>query len=881
MADEALSDVPNGQDDTPADGSNLSKSQPWLSLLDASEKAFKDYQDKCDNIDKLYANMSRLASSSREREFQLFWANVQVVGPSIYSRPPVPVVVPRFKDRRPVARTSSEVLERVCIVTMQTQDLDSVLIGVRNDLTTISRGQVWLQLESKGGEDCVTVEHLDRRDYRCDPVRTEKECDWKAKRAWMTKKEARARFYKCSGNLYQSASYVGPKKRNESYGEGDDKTLKAPIWEIWCKSANKVIWVAEGCVTVLDEAPPHLELEGFFPCPKPAVGTVQRGTLVPIPDILFYKDQLEEINEITGRIAALTDAVKVRGFYPGGSATVTDAIENAINQTANNAMLIPISNWAGMGTATAKDMVLWWPLDQIATVIKELIELRKQLIDDVYQITGLSDIMRGSTVASETLGAQKLKSQYGSVRIRDKQNEMTRLARDIIAIAGEIIAENYTSKQVNDLAQMQLPTDADIKAKMKPLEADLKQITAMAQKAQSDPKIQAQAQQNPQAAQQAIQQAQQQGQQIQQQLQKLSETVTIDQVMKFLRDNRMRGFSLDIETDSTIQPDEDAAKQRATEYLGAMAQLFQQAIPAVQQVPQMAPLMAEIITFANNQFRVGRTMASAVEEFTDQMKEVAAQPKPDPMAAQKQMDAAKMQHDQALAQAQQQHNLQSDARKQQYDQAETARKTQWDQQQAQNKHDEAQLKTQFEMNKLGIEEAANKSAAELETMKALLSALTAIEVAHIGAKSDIDSQVVGAHLEAELGIQNHQQALELQSNDAHNAAEQQANEPVAEGKAKPAAKPKTDLAAILRQRLATHDTQSAAPPSDGLGGIVNPAKPSPVELLQQQLEAHHQQNAATTAALTQTLQNLHKTMAAPQRVTTPDGRTFTSQKVLN
>jgi len=765
-------------DDESAEGEGsakkLSASQPWLSLLEASKKAFDDYQLKCDSIDKLYANLSRLASISREREFQLFWANIQVLGPSIYSRPPVPVVVPRFKDRRPIARTSSEVLERVGIVTMDTQDLDSVLINIRDNLVRNSRGVAWLQLLTKAGKDYVSVEYLNRRDYRCDPARVEKEVDWKAKCAWMTKAEARKRFYKISGDMYREASYIGAKKRNDGYSENShDKSLKAPFWEIWSKSANKVVWVAEGCTTVLDEDKPHLELEGFFPCPKPAVGTLQPDTLIPVPDYVFYKDQLEEINEITGRIAALTDAVKVRGFYPGGAGELSDAIENAINATTNNNMLIPIKNWAMLGGGSAKDMVLWWPLDLVATVIKELIELRKQLIDDVYQITGLSDIMRGSTVASETLGAQKLKSQYGSVRIRDKQNEMTRVARDIIRIACEMIAENYSAEKVNELAQMQLPTDADMAKKAKPFEDQLKQIADLAKKAQNDPTVKAKAQQNPQQAQQVMQQLQQEAQQLTQQLQQIKETVTIDQVMKFLRDNRMRAFSLDIETDSTIQPDEDAAKQRATEYIAAMAQLMQQAIPAVQQVPQIAPLMAQIINFANGQFRVGREMASTVEEFTDQMTQLAAQPKPDPQAAQKQMDAAKVQHDQTMQQTQQQHDLASEQRKQAYDQAENTRKTQWEQQQAQNKHDETQLKTQFELRKLDVDAEQSKQSIDADLIKAKLASFTAITVANIGAGAKLDETTLSGFIDTAISQMEHNQQLQQNQQQSDLAPEPQ------------------------------------------------------------------------------------------------------------
>jgi outer membrane receptor for ferrienterochelin and colicin len=69
-----------------------------------------------------------------------------------------------------------------------------------------------------------------------------------------------------------------------------------------------------------------------------------------------------------------------------------------------------------------------------------------------------------------------------------------------------------------------------------------------------------------------------------------------------------------------------------------MTALFSQAIPAVMQVPQIAPLLGNIIKYANSQFRAGREMEQTLEEFTDQMKQTAAQPKPDPAA-----EAAKQQ----------------------------------------------------------------------------------------------------------------------------------------------------------------------------------------------------------------------------------------------
>jgi hypothetical protein len=417
-------------------------------------------------------------------------------------------------------------------------------------------------------------------------------------------------------------------------GDGDDDGVKkAGVWEIWCKSENKVIWVTEGVDETLDEDKPHLELQDFFPCPRPAYATVQRRSLIPVPDMLFYKDQLEEINELTGRIGALSDALQVRGFYPAGAGELGDAIETAIKSTVGNQVLIPISNWSLLGGASAKDTIVWLPIDQVATTIVQLVELRKQLIADVYEITGLSDIMRGATEASETATAQQLKSQYGSVRIKDRQNELARFARDLVRISAEIMSENFTSKTMLDMSQLVMDTDAEIKGHIRDIEGQIRQIIAKVEKAKADPQMQQQAQANPEQAQQMLQQAQQEAEGLKKQIDKLNDAPTVEKVMKLLRDQKTRPFVLDIETDSTIAPDENAQKQRATEFITAVGGFMGQAIPLVQAVPQASKLMAETLKYVAGQFRAGRQLEGVIEEFADDMAQMAQQPKQDPMAA--------------------------------------------------------------------------------------------------------------------------------------------------------------------------------------------------------------------------------------------------------
>jgi hypothetical protein len=282
----------------------------------------------------------------------------------------------------------------------------------------------------------------------------------------MDRKEVKARFEE-----------IPPTMKFEERKVGDFKgEKKASVWEIWHKGDNRVVWVSEDVETVLDKRPPHLKLTKFFPCPKPAYGTLERGTLTPIPDAVYYQDQLREINDTTARIAALTDALKMRGFYNAGLSDVAEAVQNAFKSLDDRALLSPINVGSMAPGASLKDAIVWLPVLEVLQVIQGLIEIRRQQIEDVYQITGLSDIMRGSTDPNETLGAQELKSQYGSVRIREKQAEMQRLARDVIRIKAEIMAENVPIEALLEMAQVDdIPTNEALMQQAQQIKAQCQQ----------------------------------------------------------------------------------------------------------------------------------------------------------------------------------------------------------------------------------------------------------------------------------------------------------------------------------------------------------------------------------------------------------------------
>lgn len=592
--------------------------KPWLDLIKDGERCFQTYNDKSDSIDKLYANLAKMAEIKVDREFQIFWANLEVLKPSIYSRQPIPVVVPRFKDMEEITRKASEMLERTLISTFDLQDIDSTMKAVRDDLAVNARGVAWLRYEAQGEtadsfHERVCFDHIERKDFLHEPARKWREVGWVARREFLTMEAGRKRF---------GDAFLGVKLEKHKSVEGEyEGEKKAEVWEIWSKKERAVVWVSPGVLDILDAKEPILNLEGFFPCPRPAYGTLQRGSMIPVPDFLYYRDQIEEINELTARISALCEALRVKGFYAAGQENISSAIESAIKQQDNAAILIPVPSFALMSGQSIKDAIVWLPVDQIAMVVKELILNRKQLIEDVYQITGLSDIMRGETNASETATAQKIKSQYGSVRIRDRQGEMVRIARDMTRIAAEIIAENFQPETLKLMSQVKLPMQAEVEQQMAQMQ----------------------------------QQAMAQGQQFQ----PPKPPIVFEQVVELYRSEHVRPFILDVETDSTIQPDEDAEKQRATEYITAVGGFMQQALPVGQALPQAIPVIGAMLKFSASKFRAGREMEGIIEKFVDQMTELSQAPKPppppDPAVIKAQADTQRaqmdMQHSAMKAQA--------------------------------------------------------------------------------------------------------------------------------------------------------------------------------------------------------------------------------------
>lgn len=602
-----------------------------LAALRKAEDAFREWQATSETIDRIYSldgdGYGGLRSDLdgfgwQDAELDLFWSSYEVLKPAVYARPPQPVVAPLFKDGKPHINTAAEMLERCAVSVFKRTGIDDVMLGARDDLIFAGRGALWVRHEVDDGKHKVCIEHKDRLDFLHEPARKWAEVGWAAGAAWLTRKEMRKRFRKTSGDVYQDAKYT---IRRDDDGDDLEKraaTRKCKVWEVWHKADDKVYWVSDGVSVLLDSDKPHLDLTGFFPCPKPAFATLRRRSLIPVPDWQRYAIHFRKISELTRRVYSLLDAVKMKGLVAGGG-DVGDAIEQIIRDESDQ-IIIPVPGAALLAQGSAP-LVVWLPLAELATAIQGLIEARGQLINDFYQLSGISDIMRGATEAEETLGAQELKTQFGSVRVREKSMELQRVAADTVKIAAEILAEKFPQDQLVEMSQMDISTKAQLEKRIRDVERGAEQeLKALAEKAKQAAQ-QGQGQQiDPNAAAQAFQQAQQQIiAKYAPMLAEVEQQVPIEDVMKLLRDDRARNFIFEIESSSTILTDELQEKRSRNEFMGEFATASQAMMGIAAMGEQGAKLAGAILKFVLAPYRVGRELDGAIDEFIDAAPEMA------------------------------------------------------------------------------------------------------------------------------------------------------------------------------------------------------------------------------------------------------------------
>ena len=299
--------------------------------------------------------------------------------------------------------------------------------------------------------ESTTCEHVHWDDFRLSPARSWDEVRWVAFRTRLSREELVGRFGPKIGGAVPLDETTAPE--GELHAGDSDAPRRAEVWEIWDKPRREVVFLATGAkAALLDAVEDPLGLADFFPVPRPLYSVPATDSLTPYPEFLVYEDQARELDEVTRRIMALTKALKLRGIYDSAQPEIARLL------TADDNQMIPSEHFMSMIERGGLDKAVQFaPVETIAAVLSQLYANREQIKQAIYELTGLADILRGSTRPSETATAQSIKARWGSLRLQDRQREVQRLIRDLFRLQAEVVAEKFGA---DTLAEMTgLPVD--------------------------------------------------------------------------------------------------------------------------------------------------------------------------------------------------------------------------------------------------------------------------------------------------------------------------------------------------------------------------------------------------------------------------------------
>jgi hypothetical protein len=551
--------------------------QRWGMEIEASQKELLKFQEDGDRITRRYLD-KRDEWGVEESRVNLFWSSTKVLMSLLYARPPKADVARSFLDADDdTARVAGQIMQRLLNKSFDdnVSNWDAAIRQSIEDWIVVGMGQGWMryevetqidvipaQIDPLTGIELVPEQEVERvvdedapidyifwKDFFYSPARVWEEVRWVARRVYMTRDQLVARFGEEIGNAVPLFKRAATDINDQT--PKNDPWSKAEVYEIWSKTDQKVYWYANGAATILDVKDDPLQLDGFFPCPKPLVANVTSSNFIGRADFIFAQDQFNELDEINTRITWLTRAAKVVGLYDRNN----DGIQRLFSQAAEN-QLIPVDNWAGFAEGGGiKGKVDWAPIEQIVNAINQLRQYRQDKTMQIYEVLGISDIMRGSSKATETATAQNIKAQFGSTRIQLNQFYIAEWVTNLLRIKAEIISKHFQPETIAARSNIERTPDA-------------------------------------QYAQPAIQ---------------------------LIKDEKMAEYRISIEADSMAALDWNAERDGAVQFMQGLGAFISQVGPMAQQVPGSAPYFLKLMQWAVSKFRVSNQIEGVLDQAIAQL----------------------------------------------------------------------------------------------------------------------------------------------------------------------------------------------------------------------------------------------------------------------
>ena len=593
----------------------------WKKQIDSFKSDNKQYFSQAKKCEEAYCE---------GKSYNIFYSNIQLLKAYLLTNNPKPEVERRFlkktaadKLQYNTALELANILEGALSYYTDRADFFAKLKdGVIENATKVGRGVLWVTYEPKiekvvdefgNVSEAVTdrtikLDALGYEDYACSTSINKEQIWWKARRHLLGKAELKEQFN------YEATE----DELNFSTGKESERKL-AEVWEIWDKTTKKRYYILGNCVhnEFLKEDDDPYGIETFFPCED--ITFITNGkNIIPIPEYELYRKKAVELNKVSAMADLLEQKVK---YVITTDKTNQDNALDMVNAAEGDVVTLQTPNPLASGNNSA--YLGYLPIEQAIALLEHREVKKAQLKQDIYDITGIADIMRGATDASETATAQQIKGVFGTMRFQDKQKCVQAFVVNIFEIIAEIICENWDAETLADITSTQLPTEEEKQA--------IKAKIAQLQVIKSNP-----------AYVQAAQLGQIQVPQVSKYEYKLLEQPSWDSIIGIMRDDKLRNYSIDVQSSATIFDDvaEQSAsvQQLANTFMGIVQQAAQVQSPAV--IRGYIPIAKMQLTNIKCGRAIAKQLIDALEAGAEEMERAQENKQGDPLVELEQQNLA-------------------------------------------------------------------------------------------------------------------------------------------------------------------------------------------------------------------------------------------------
>lgn len=418
------------------------------------------------------------------------------------------------------------------------------------------------EYEAKAKENAI-LETVQYCDYLESDARNESEIEWRARCAHLSEDGAIALFGKDTADKLSYDAYPGSMK----YKDDKERSIyqgKARVWEIWDLNTEKVYYLqAKGDKSFLESGNATTEFEGFFPC-EVINASLDPDSTIPTSDYAHARDQIIEVERLTTRIHAVTQAVRTNFAYDATMEQLGELLTGDLKG-------VPVKSWPSYkgrgGLAAAIDML---PIDPYVQALGVLQEARQSALNQLYETLKISELLRGVSDPRKTATANRLENQWSSLGLIVRQNEFAKFIGKSLGKLADVMCQHFSEERLLEAG------DAD---------------TIVASMTQ-DPM---------QAAQLKL------------------------ATLEILRNKSERCYRINVTSDSMQALDQRQERQDGADLMSSAGSFLQQMQAMVEQYPPMAMLAGEMLRYTMGLYRGGKEIQPIFTQVLQQTAQLAEQ----------------------------------------------------------------------------------------------------------------------------------------------------------------------------------------------------------------------------------------------------------------